>query len=170
MTRAATRILVGLWMLLVVAVVAAPLVSPAAAQGRDQLPAAGAGDRTLPTATVPRITTTTASTVPTTPPSSSTVSTTPVPTTAPRTATTRARGGATTTTTTPPPTTTTSTTLAPLPAAAPPPVTLPFASTVESGNISSFFPVMSGIGIFALICLLAAQWFLTSPGRRGPTL
>jgi hypothetical protein len=29
---------------------------------------------------------------------------------------------------------------------------------------------MSGFGFVLLIILLTAQWFLTKPGRKGPTL
>jgi hypothetical protein len=101
------------------------------------------------------------------PPNSSSASTTPKtkgPVTRPRTTV------STIPPTTPAPTTSTSTTLAPLPTVAPPPVTLPFATASQSGNINAFFPILGAFGLIAFAALVTAQWFLTKPGRKGPTL
>ncbi|MDQ1415567.1 MAG: hypothetical protein QOF81_1180 [Acidimicrobiaceae bacterium] len=155
MGRAVVRVIIGLLMALAVGLMFAPILWPASAQSPDRI---ASGPAQLPTVTT-RVTT---------PPSSSSVSTTP--TSRKPTGTTRPRVTATTTTTTPPSTTTTSTTVAPIPAPAPAPVTLPLASAAQSGSIGAFFPILSAIGIVTLIGLLTAQWFLTKPGRKGPTL
>jgi hypothetical protein len=36
--------------------------------------------------------------------------------------------------------------------------------------VSPIFPILGGIGLISLIGLFATQWFLTKPGRHGPTL
>ena len=120
----------------------------------------------LTTTTRPRPTTTTSTTT-------STTSTVPAPTTSISVAPPTTRPAPTTSTvapTTAAPTTTTSTTIAQLPAPAPPPATLPLGTASQSGSINSYFPILSGIGIVGLLVLLTVQWFLTRPGRRGPTL
>jgi hypothetical protein len=60
--------------------------------------------------------------------------------------------------------------VAPLPATVPPPVTLPLTTGTQSGSISPIFSIFSGFGLFVLAALLGTQWFLTRPGRHGPTL
>ena len=165
MARALARVVVGLWIVLAVGLLVAPALGSAAAQPRQ--PSLSRQEFTTTTAgfaTVPTVSTTLS------PPTSTSAITTP---TTVRTSTTlRPRVfEPTTSSTSTSSTTTTSTTLAaPLPPIAQPPVTLPLANAVESGSINAFFPIMSGIGLSLLVILLAAQWFLTKPGRRGPTL
>lgn len=171
MARAGARVIVGVWIVLAVGLLVVPALSAANAQPRDPSPAVAQVSATSvfgATTTRPEVTTT----VPvTTPPTSSSVSTTP--TTIERTPTTfrqRVFIPATSSTTAAPTTTTSTTLAAPLPPPAQPPVTLPLANAAESGSINAFFPIMSGVGLGILVILLAAQWFLTKPGRRGPTL
>ncbi len=161
MARAGLRVVVGLSMALAAAALFAPFLRSADAQTRDHV--AARTPQTLPTPTIVTTPPTVTTAPPVTAPPFSVTPTTRrfVPVTQPRVP------GPTTTVAA---TTTTSTTIAPIPAGAPPPVTLPLASEPQSANISPIFPIMSGIGFFALVALLTAQWFLTRPGRRGPTL
>jgi hypothetical protein len=151
-----------------VALLSALLLASASAQGRGPV-ASGNAQITFATTTVPRTTTTRAATTTTSP---ATTTTSTPPTTQPRATTTTqapatvATTAAPDTTTVPPPTTT----VASIPAPAPPPVTLPLGSASQSGSIGAIFPILGGIGLFSLVTLLVAQWFLTKPGRRGPTL
>ena len=161
MSRAVVRVTVGLLMALAVGLMVAPLLWPAGAQTADLdiRPA-----QTFPSITLPHASTTVSST----PPTSSSALTTP--TTKNPTVTRPRVTGTTVPPTTPVPTSTTSTTVAPIPAPAPAPVTLPLATAAQSGSIGAFFPILSGIGLVAFAALLGAQWFLTKPGRKGPTL
>lgn len=121
------------------------------------------------------------------PPPPSTTTTTAPPTTTtteqPSTTTTRASttttlAPAATTTTRPSPTTTArgSTTTAPTTTAPagdePPPATsTTLIETIgENAELPRAFPFLSVAGLVVLVVALVAQWFLTRPGRRGPTL
>lgn len=42
--------------------------------------------------------------------------------------------------------------------------------TPVSGKLPALFPILGVAGWLVLAGLLAVQWYLTSPGRRGPTL
>lgn len=116
---------------------------------------------------------TTTATLPTTvtlPPTTAT--TTPrvtVPVTVPTTKVPNTVSG-TTSTTAATTTTTTSTTIAPIPTVSPAPITLPLATEPQSATISPVFSVLSLLGFITLVGLLIAQWYLTGPNRRGPTL
>jgi hypothetical protein len=160
MARIGARATIGLLFALSVALMVAPLLGRAGAQPGPSLLQAPTTATTRPATT----TITTATTLPLNPTPTSAPATTK-----PTTVVTRPRVVTTTTSSTVAPTTT-STTLAPLPAPAPAPVTLPLATASQSGNISAVFPILSGFGFVVLIGLLTAQWFLTKPGRRGPTL
>jgi hypothetical protein len=155
MGRAVVRVIIGLLMALAIGLMFAPLDWSAPAASPELI-----ASRTAQVSTV--------TTQVTAPPSSSSVATTP--TTRRTTATTRPRVAGTTTSPSTTSTSTTSTTLPPIPAPAPAPVTLPLASAAQSGSIGAFFPILSAIGFVTLIGLLTAQWFLTKPGRKGPTL
>jgi hypothetical protein len=65
---------------------------------------------------------------------------------------------------------TTSSTLASIPNGPTPPSTLPLQSKQTSAHVSPVFPVLSGIGAAVVAAMLALQWFLTRPGRKGWTL
>jgi hypothetical protein len=162
MGRAAMRVTMGLLLVLAVGLMLSPVLWPAGAQ-----PLASPTP-SLFSATTARVTTTTfpVTTVATIPATTSVIPTTPTT----RTTVTRPRVTATTATTAATTTSTTTTTLPPIPAPAPAPVTLPLGTAPQSGNISAVFPILSGFGFVLLIGLLTAQWFLTKPGRRGPTL
>jgi hypothetical protein len=83
------------------------------------------------------------------------------PTTRPRPSTTRATTSTIGTTTT--------VTLLPPPSVAPQePVAAPSGSD-QSSHMGSAFVVLSILGFVVAILVLAAQWFLTKPGRRGWT-
>ncbi len=169
MGRAASRMTIGLLLVLAVGLMVAPALGRAYGQTRSSTLARAAQLPSAPTITFKVTTTVPRTTLPPTPPTSSSASTTPI--TKGVTGSTRPRGvAASTSTTAGPSTTTTSTTLPPIPVPAPAPVTLPLASTAQSGNISAFFPIMSGFGFVVLIALLTAQWLMTKPGRKGPTL
>lgn len=158
----------GLAAILSLGLIAAPQLWSATAQ--NEVHSATSTPFTLPpTITLPTIPATTPKTTVTTPPIITTPTVTLPPVTRPRTTVTRPPGS-TVVTTAAPTTTTTSTTIAPIPAGAPPPVTLPLASEPQSATISPVFSVLSGIGFVSLIGLLLAQWYLTGPNRRGPTL
>jgi hypothetical protein len=170
MARAALRAFVGASFLVCLALLFAPRLRPADALTRNvdapQTPQT-VTLTTIPTPTLPTTSTTeptfTLPTDTTLPSSSASVGSATTLRTVP---VTRPKG----TTTTSSSTTTTSTTIAPIPAAAPTPVTLPLASEPQSANISPFFPILSGLGVFTFVALLVAQFFLTKPGRDGPTL
>lgn len=136
-----------------VAMAVALLTSPAQAQVGEQTPTPLPTTKTVPPTTVAA----------TTPPAGTS-------TTKKATVVTRPRSAVTTTTVPPSTTTVPPTTVASIPALAPPPSTLPLAFSQTSGHVSVFFPILGGIGLVALIGLLATQWFLTKPGRNGPTL
>lgn len=173
MARAGVPRKAGLLAVLAVALLSAPVLPTAGAESRDPV-ASGTAQIPFATTTVARTTTSRAATTTTT-----AAPTTAAPTTNSATSTTQPRATTTTmapatvavtaapdTTTVPPPTTT----VASIPAPAPPPVTLPLGSARQSGSIGALFPILGGIGLFSLVALLVAQWFLTKPGRRGPTL
>lgn len=148
MARAVVRVIVGLFMGLSATLFVAPLVWSANAQ-------------TLPpfsttTSPVSAFTTTTA-------PLTSSASITPTTVHVP---VTRAHVATTTTTST----STTTTTIAPISAPPVSPATIPLAPIPQNANISPIFAILSVIGLLSLVGLLAAQWFLTAPGHRGPTL
>ncbi|MDQ1392832.1 MAG: hypothetical protein QOF30_1809 [Acidimicrobiaceae bacterium] len=155
MARAVVRLIIGLLMALAVGLMFGPIFWPASAESPNLV---ASQPVQVPTVTT-RVTA---------PPSSSSASTTP--TTRRPTVSTRPRVTGSTTSTSTTSTSTTSTTVAPIPAPAPAPVTLPLASAAQSGSIGAFFPILSAIGIVTLVGLLTAQWFLTKPGRKGPTL
>jgi hypothetical protein len=164
MARAGARVIVGLWIVLALGLLMATGRSRAAAATTDaDNRARGLVQATVST-TVRFTLPTTASTAPPITSSASTTPTTKSPVTRPRVT------GTTIPPTTPAPTTSTSTTVAPLPTVAPPPVTLPFATASQSGNINAFFPILGAFGLVAFAALVTAQWFLTKPGRKGPTL
>lgn len=50
------------------------------------------------------------------------------------------------------------------------PATPTAAPKTGNGEISGFYALLSGFGFLAVIGLLALQWYLTRPGRRGWTL
>jgi hypothetical protein len=158
MFRTVARVIVGLGAVLAAGVAVTPMLWPVGAEPGRRLPG-------LTTATSVIRSTTTIATV-------TTVTTLPTTPTSQKTTTTRNNRPRGTTTTTLPPDTTTvpPTTVAPLPAVAPPPVTLPLATTAQSGHVSAVFPILGGLGLVSFTGLLAAQWMLTKPGRRGPTL
>jgi hypothetical protein len=116
-----------------------------------------------PTTTAVLRTTTTAP--PNTEPPPDTTAVTAPPTTRARASTTAPRGTTTTTVGT-----TTTHTLLPPPSIAPQDPGAPPTGSTQSGQISSVFYVLSILGFVTAIALLAAQWFLTRPGRRGWTL
>jgi hypothetical protein len=62
------------------------------------------------------------------------------------------------------------TTIAPLGTVPSAPSTVPFTTRPPSAHISPVFPALSGAGFFVLLVLVALQWRLTRPGRRGRTL
>ncbi len=159
MSRAVFRTVLGFLIATVVALVVSPLVWTAGAQPRSGPGRLAAAGSTTVFTFFPALPPTTPVPTPTVP------VTTARPATAPRP---RATGAPSTTSTTS--TTLPATTVAPLPAVAPAPVTLPLAVGRQSAHVSAVFPILGGMGILVLIALLATQWFLTAPGRRGPTL
>jgi hypothetical protein len=167
MARAVVRGTIGLLLAVAGALMATPLWAPAGAT-TCSVPAGSASQLSLfPTTSVGRPTTTVRPTTTTLP---TTTLTTAAPTTAPTSTTRPPVTAVTIPATTAAPTTSTSTTVASIPTPGPAPATLPLASASQSGSIGSVFPILSGVGLAALIALLVAQWFLTRPGRQGPTL
>ena len=125
--------------------------------------AAGAQIEPPTTSPPPPTVPTTQAPTPTTAPVGGVVSTTPKPT--PPTTTVRR----TTTSSSLPPSTTLFT--VPTPEANPASGGAPSAAPrTGSGEISGFYALLSVFGFATVAALLAAQWFLTRPGRRGRTL
>ena len=173
MARAAIGVKIGLWSALALMVVVAPFEGRAAADASRAVPVAWATQITLPGTTLPRVTTTVGTTS-TTPPTTAAATTTTHPattaTTAPRSTTAPPPPPSVSSTEAPTTTTPTSVPVSTIPAPGPPPVTLPLATATQSGSISPVFPILGGVGLVTFVGLLLAQWFLTRPGRRGPTL
>lgn len=171
MARAAIGVKIGLWATLGLMLVVAPLEGRAAAEASRAVPA-WATQFTLPGTTLPRVTTTVTSA--TTPPNTAGATTTTHPattaTTAPRSTAAPPPASAVSSTEAPTTAAPTSVPVSTIPAPGPPPVTLPLATATQSGSISPVFPILGGVGLMTFVGLLVAQWFLTRPGRRGPTL
>jgi hypothetical protein len=122
----------------------------------------------FPTPTTRTIRTTTTTAPSTTAASSTTVPQSTTATSVKKTSTTFAKTSSTAATTSS--SSTTSTTLGSIPGGTAPPSTLPLQTKATSAHVSPVFPVLSGIGATVVALMLALQWFLTRPGRKGWTL
>jgi hypothetical protein len=60
--------------------------------------------------------------------------------------------------------------IAPIPAPTAPASTLPLQTRQPSAHVSWVFPLLSAVGFSVVLLMVAVQWVLTRPGRRGWTL